>query len=78
MHVQTSLCERRALWREWLCLHSSGEQTALGVLSPESRVSRGFKLCFTLRYLRTQQLAAVRWEPGVMSSEHSSGYFVAL
>ncbi len=51
VHVQTSLCELGTSCREWLCLHSSQELAALGVFSPESGVSGGFNLCFTLRCL---------------------------
>ena len=54
-----------------------GEPAVLGALSPESWVSGGFNLCFPLRYLWTLPPAAVRWELGVMSTEHSSTYFVA-
>ena len=78
-----SLFELGAPWREWLCLHSSQELAALGVPSPESCVSGGFNLCFFFFFFPhciTYELCCLPlwdWELRLMSTEHSSGYFVA-
>lgn len=68
VYVQNSLnlkLPRAALQREAGCP---------GVLSLESWISGGFNFCFTLHFLLTLELAEL-WHPGVISSEHSSGYF---